>query len=372
MKRWLAVAFPIFAACVASEDPGPQSEPGEGTTTISVIAEQAPELVAVREGTDGPWLRAKRVSATEYQVFVQGPYSVLGVCGRTLRVVSQTLEDPGQVALPCGITKDARIEVSGQMSQPGVLHLGSVSARSDKPFWSFLMRVPASGDYDLVAVTAERVLVREAVSIRGSTTLAPIDLAEAAPLASVPFTVTNPRADEDLSASAYLVGPRLQSPTIYAGEPDAMKVAPSSVLNAEVTQRVGISGSRTEGTRHVSRANSRPFQLGDSTEFTLWAGLTDVTLSELDGAPTAAWSSAIEDLEHLRFEINAQWRYELEATASYLRVMQPQRVAFDVASAPGFLPQWQLAAGIPYQVTLFATRGTSVRDSYSLFQQLDR
>lgn len=372
MSRLLSAALPLLAACLAPDDPGPQSEPGEGTTTISVVAEQFPELVAVREGADGPWLRARRVHADEFQVFVRGPYSVLGVCGRSVRVVSQTLADPVQIALDCRVSQDARIEVLGQMSQPGVVHLGSISARSDKPFWNFLMRVPALGDFDLVAVTSERVLIREAVAIRGATRLQPIDLADATPLATVPLTVTNPRADEVLSASAYLVGPRLRSPELYSGALEAMKVAPSSVLSATVEQRVGISGSRTEGTRHVSRVHSRPFHMGDSTAVTLWDGLANVTIAELDGAPMATWSTPAHDLEHLRFEVNQQWRYELDLSSSYLQAVQPQRAAFDVASAPGFLPQWQLAAGSPYTVSLFASRGTSVRDSYTFFQQVNR
>ncbi len=372
MKRWLSVALPIFAACVSADDPGPQSEPGEGTTTISVVAEQFPELVAVREGTDGPWLRARQVHPNEFQVFVRGPYSVLGVCGRSVRVVSQTLADPAHIALDCGVIKDARIEVAGQMSQPGVVHLESSAARSETPFWSFLMRVPASGDFDLVAVTSERVLIREAVAIHGFTRLQPIDLADATPLATVPLTVTNPRADELLTASAYLVGPHLQSPTIYSGTLEAMKVAPSSVLSATVEQRIGIGGRRTEGTRQVLRAHSRPFHMGDSTAVTLWDGLANVTIAELDGAPMATWSTPAHDLEHLRFEVNQQRRYELDLSSSYLQTVQPQRAAFDVASAPGFLPQWQLEVGAPYTVSLFANRGTSVRDSYVLFQPFER
>lgn len=339
---------------------------------ISVVGEQPLELVAVREGADGPWLRARRVRPDEYQVFVRGPYSVLGVCGRSIRVVSQTLADPAQLPFDCGVRKDARIEVAGQMSQPGVVHLGSISARSETPFWNFLMRIPASGDFDLVAVTSERVLIREAVAIRGTTRLLPIDLAEATPLATVPFTVTNPRAGEEITASASLVGPRLPSAQLSFGAPDAVKVAPASALSATVEQRIGISGWRTDGARSVSRAHSRPFHIGDSTEVTLWDGLGNVTIAELEGAPLATWSAPAADLEHLRFEVNQQWRYELELTSSYLQAVQPQRVAFDVASAPGFLPQWQLAVGAPYTASLFASRGASVRDSYTLFQQFDR
>lgn len=231
------------------------------------------------------------------------------------------------------------------------------------------MRLPAAGVFDLVAVTSDRVLVRENLEVRQAMQLPQLDLSDAPLLTSAQFTVTNAIDGEAIGVTSYLVGPRLGYAPLASGPLEGTKVAPPSLLSTSVSQRIGVVGQRTEASRYVSRSTSHPFQVGDPTNVTLWNGLTEVSFDASSGEPMLGWAARADDIEHLRYEILQQRSYQMDVSGNYLRAMQPEHLGFDMESVPGLAAQWRLSLQSSYSVSVNARRGTSVRDSYLVWQQ---
>lgn len=369
MKNLIFALSPLIASCAVTAEPElefeAESDPALAVATvISIHADAPPELVAVREGT-GAWRRATQVRPTEYTATVRGPYSVLGACAGAVQVSSRTLSDAPTITLYCQQPAPADITVDGTMAQPGTVALGIYGRTSTTPNWSYSLQVPA-GEYDQVATTNDRLLLRRNLSLRASTTLPPLDLAAATPFSTVTFTPTNSFAGETQSVSTFLVGPRIDPQArIYRGSLSGAKVAPSSLLSAEVRQEVSLRSELATGSRYVLRSTRHPFQPGDPTSFTYWNPMAGVTFGVSNGLPVVSWTSRA-DMDYLFYSVYGASgsSYSMDVSRNYLRWLRTKRLAFDVASAPGFLPEWTLPVQYEHSVSLQAQLGTTSRVGY--------
>lgn len=371
MKNLFLALSPLVASCAISAEPEleleAESDPALAVTAvISIHADAPPELVAVREGT-GAWRRATQVRPTEYTATVRGPYSVLGACAGSIQVSSRTLSDTPTVNLYCQTPAPADITVSGTMAQPGTVALGLYGRSSTTPNWSYSLNVPA-GEYDQVATSSDRLLLRKNLSLRANTTLPPLDLAAATPFSTVTFTPTNSFAGETQSVSTFLVGPRIDPQArIYRGALSGAKVAPSSLLSAEVRQEVSLRSESTVGSRYVMRSTRYPFQVGGTTSFTYWNPMAGIAFGLSNGVPMVSWTSRA-DMDALFYSVYgvSGSSYSMEVSRSYLSTSRTKRLVFDVASAPGFRPEWVLPAQYEHSVSVQAQLGTTSRVGYLL------
>lgn len=370
MKKILIALGPLIAACALStEDPELERELESelsAATVISIHADAPPELVAVREGT-GAWRRATQVRPTEYTATVRGPYSVLGACAGAIQVSSQTLQDAPTVDLYCAPPAPADITATGSMVQPGTVGLGVYRRSSTTPSWSYSLQVPA-GDYDQVATTADRLMLRKNLSLRADTALPPLDLAAATPFSTTTFTPTHSFAGETQYVATFLVGPRLDPQAqIYRGPLTGAKVAPSSLLSSDVSQEVSLRSELLSGTRSLLRSTRYPFQTGGATSFSFWDPLAGVTFGTSNGRPMVSWTSRadMDALFYAAYGANGE-AYTMSVSRSYLKAMRSKRLVFDVTGAPGFRPEWRLPVEYEHSVSLQAQLGTTSRVGYAL------
>lgn len=369
MKNLLLALSPLIASCALNAEPELDLEADPSlavTAVISIHADAPPDLVAVREGT-GAWRRATQVRPTEYTATVRGPYSVLGVCAGSVQVASRTLSDAPTISLYCQPPAPSDITVGGTMTQPGMVALGIYGTSSSTSNWSYSLDVPA-GDYDLVATSSDRLLLRKNLSLRASTTLPPLDLAAATPFATATFTPTNSFAGETQSVSTFLVGPRIDPQArIYRGSLTSAKVAPSSLLASDVRQEVSLRSEATTGSRYVLRSTRYPFQVGGTTSFTYWNPMAGVAFGVSNGSPVVTWTSRA-DMDYLFYSVYgvSGASYSMEVSRNYLNASRSKRLVFDVASAPGFRPEWVLPVQYEHNVSAQAQLGTTSRMGYLL------
>lgn len=316
-------------------------------TTIKISSDQAPALVAFRDGLDGAWQTATKKTATSFEAVVHGPYVISVACdgaaGVSTRQIARTPEDAGDVAVTCAIAAPATHAITGHMAQAGRVQLGDAIASSATADWNVSLAVP-NGTYDLMARTDDQLVLRRAIAISGDLALTPaIDLAqEGVALADAAFTATNAAATETLVASVDLDRPTVPY-SIYRGPIATAKVAPDSALIATDKQSASLRATSTGGYRELRR----PFKVGGTTSFALPAALSGVAWEQKDGALAVSWGT-LPELDSFVVTVSGPAAaggkaksHDLELSPHFLAATGATRAAIDTDIA-GYKPEWKI------------------------------
>lgn len=348
-------------------------------TTILIELDEAPALVAFRDGLDGAWRAAATTSARTFEAEVHGPYVVAVVCEDPARGdVSMTqgaltTDDEHVIRMACGTPAPPAHSVTGHMVQAGSVHIGSAARRSPNPGWSFTLAA-GTGLVDLVAVSADRI-ARRAVAVDGDLALAtPIDLdQEGQPLLGVELTATNATPAESLVAS---VGLRTAASTalipVYRGPLAGARIAPDAALAATDAQSISVQA--TDGPRF--RALRRPFRAGGASAFTLPPPIAGAQI-ELERDRLVGRWTALPPFDYFHLYA-ANVPTDETASISHYVMMSPRFAAATGRSQieldtdlPGMKPAWRLDFTRAHWRGLFVQRQSSEIATSTLDELVD-
>jgi hypothetical protein len=350
---------------------------GDDTTTTPptlpiITFDQAPALVMIREGVDGPWQPPTMKSPTFYEAEVSGPYVVTAVCedpttGRVrTQQVARVPADTTTLTLSCATApSEPAIEhmITGHMVQAGLVQLGSSSAASDVADWDFQLSAP-SGSYDLIAASAERLVVRRKLVVDGDLVVtSPIDVAaEGTALVGVAFTAPNATADETVAVSVDLATPTTPLPArLYLGPVATAKAARTADLQTADTQRVAMRATHGGALRELRR----PFRIDDATEYALPEPLGGVQWTIEHGQLSTTWT-ALPPLDRLVMSASADGAHltthDLDMSPKFLAETGITHIAIDT-DIPGYKPAWRIDATRAYTRELTATQ--QVKDAFA-------
>jgi len=349
----------LLAAC--SDDTPVIDQPSLPIITF----DQAPALVMFHEGVDGPWQPATMKSPTFYEIDVSGPYVVTAVCedpstGRArTQQVARALGDTTTLTLSCAMApSEPPIEhvITGHMVQAGLVQLGSSSDASDVADWDFQLSAP-SGSYDLIAASAERLVVRRAVVVDGDLVVtSPIDVAaEGTALVDVAFTAPNATADETVAVLVDLATPTTPLPArLYLGPAATAKAARTGELLSADTQRVAVRATHGGALRELRR----PFRIDDATEYALPEPLGGVQWAIEHGQLSTTWTT-LPPLDRLAMSARSSddaviATHDLDMSPQFLAETGITHIAIDT-DIPGYKPAWRIDVTRPYTRELTAT-----------------
>lgn len=341
----LGLALTSFAACGDSGGDDGDGPPG-GPTTVAIKADAELQLVMVREGAQGQWRAAQKLTPTTFAAEVHQVYTVLAVCpeanGANVSVFSYALDDEPEIEVVC-LPRPDTFAVTGTMVQPGFATLDGVRATGAQANWPFEFHVGA-GSYDLIAVTPERVGVQRGIAVSADLALpTPVDVVQqGAALVDTDFTITNPNAGERTEVGVFMVTPHNQPQArIYLGALGGAKVVPTSVLVADEKQEVSVRSYNEVGALKVMHSSRRPFRAGDSAAFTLWDPFTQFRFVADSGALSATWASRSE-VSYLFFFLNGEVgsSHFFATSQKYLEASPTTSTSLDLRSVPGYKAEW--------------------------------
>ncbi|NVB84834.1 MAG: hypothetical protein HOV81_41070 [Kofleriaceae bacterium] len=244
-----------------------------------------------------------------------------------------------------------RIEVSGRMLQAGAVYMRGDSAMSTSAPWPYTLVVESgTSTAALVAVGADRMLIRRGIDVSSPAALDAIDLSsDGTPTVAKPLTLVNgPTAEETLSAALWWSGVGL--PVSFA----TFRPPPASLVGSETLQMT--IEARTE--RELRYCYGR--YTDDRTSYTLPAALTGVSFTESGDIAGATWGTRPPMMDGVALDVEAQTAEGLrlvtvEASPSWLAATGATSLAFDV-SPPGFDPSWKIDLSGPYYRALVTWR----------------
>ncbi|HEU4734808.1 MAG TPA: hypothetical protein VFT22_43250 [Kofleriaceae bacterium] len=316
---------------------------------MEVSGDVAPIFVAFRDG-DGDWQRATVVTPTKYGLSVQGPsYMVTIVCeseDHTLQILQlgRTVKESHDLVVPC--RSAAKLNpVPGVMVQAGQVQLGesSVDAAAGK---SFTLNASA-GSHDLIASTADRIVVRREVAVvaEGQAAIPQIDLsAEGSDLAEVALTVDGAAEDEAVQAKVSVVTPTTSAGApIYSGAVNAVKIAPEAALKDTDVQTVAVVA--TSGA--AQRTLQRKFRVGGAAAFKLPDPI-DGAHWKVEGDQLVATWSKLPELDSLVARVagvtadpSQQIVQTIELSDGFVSAAGITRAEFD-SEIPGYHAEWKV------------------------------
>jgi len=360
------------SGCDDTDSPPVDTTPGV-TITIATVTPAA--LVAFRDGLDGPWQAASMKSPSMFEAEVHGPYVVTIVCQDPSRglystfQLANTPDDDRALMQTCDYTFPTRVPVTGHMVQAGRVQIEDALRTSSTADWDFNLSV-LGGTHDLMALAADQIVLRRALSFTGATTVTPqIDVTrEGTPLADVAFTATNATPTETLVAAVSLekATSLLQ---IFSGPIATAKVAPDSVLLPADAQTVSIQASAGTSLRSLRR----PFRVGGNTEYTLPAPVVGAKWEVAAGNLSASWS-AIPDFSV--FSIDVSGASDPSKFQNQYLFLSPRFVAATgITSAtidtdiPGFKPEWRVSFTRSYYRRMFVQRVVDTEISSSMVSE---
>lgn len=353
MTNWIA-------GCDDAESPG---EP----VTVEIAADKAPALVAFRDGLDGNWQAATMKTPTSFEAEVHGPYVITVACedpalgNFMISQIARTPDDEHSITLSCDLAAPSTHAVTGHMAQAGTIQMGNEIAISDTPDWDFALAVPA-GTYDLMARTADRVVLRRAIAVADDVALtSTIDaLQEGTALTDVAFSATNAAPAEALTASVDLEQPAPLAPfEVYQGPLAAAKVVPDSALAATDKQTAAVRATTDGGYRSLRR----PFRAGGDTAYKLPAPLTGVAWEQAGGKLAVSWGT-LPAFDSLIVSVSGGadpakiHSHNLKLSPRFVEATGLTRVDIDTEIA-GYKPAWKIDFAGAYSRELFVQHTAS-------------
>lgn len=327
-----------------------------------------PTLYLRYRNADGAWLHPERVSpeSTTYRMRVTSTYEVVA---RWL-----TVDDESEVALYHFTSDDVPIiysalrpttsetpstAIAGRMLQAGAVYVRGDSATSSSAPWDFALDASSgTGTAALVAVGADRMLVRRGIDITSPAAIADIDLdADGTTTTVAPLTIANgPEADETLTASLSWSGIGVSLPVSPATfqPPPASLVQPSEVLQLHVEARTATTLRYSAG-----------WFTDERTTFALPPALEGVSFGATGDTVTATWNKLLPTMDGVGMRLIAdrgnRHIVTVEASPSWLAATGATSLAFDV-SPPDFDPSWGVDPSQPHTRQLAAYRNGVLPD----------
>jgi hypothetical protein len=382
MKNSFAPSFALLAACAAapletpdrdssevskdsSADLSGRGEHPQVLTAIAIQTDVPPQMVLYREGT-GPWLPAQRLKATTYEAMVSGPYTVLVVCplenGPYSSLTSQTLQDELLVQNYCAF-EDLPVQVTGTVVQPGMVNLSNSFQLSRVPGWSYSLPT-YRGVHDLVAASADHLLIMRDLTVNDDLALPPLDLAQqGVALVTAPVTVTNPFPGEILSGAAFLRTPGASQSIIYRG-PLPARLPPGSALGRRDRLDLSVRSQIREGNYFTFRAARRQVFNASPTPVTQWDPIVNLQMGTgASGDSAASWTS-LQPHDWLSYVAYDDLGVTMDhlMSSSYLAATGGHQVVL-ATDAPGFGDEWRLDLS-SYTRSFLVIREGATRYSY--------
>jgi hypothetical protein len=355
--RKALLAF-VLAACsndihghtmVIVDGPGsgsasPDAPIQSGPNSVKLDFFGTPDLIVYRDGT-GPWVVPAMASGA-YQLHVTDDYQVVAACSfaavagnEDSEQLNATFSDGAEQFMFCGSggASGTPFAVTGQMLQPGSVHLEDSAMGSTSP-WSFSLNVDA-GTHELVAVGATQMLIRRNLALAAATALPDVDLTAGTAYTPVTATVTGAIATDSIQIrSGLYTGDDFA--TLSDTTDSTIVYAPAALLVQNDQGQVDVE------VENMAKTTSRSAFVFDATPttFTLPPVLTGVTFGT--STPIAAtWGTlpAYDNVGIVAFGGTAVSFAEqnLSATKAWLTKAGVTTLAF-ASDATGYNPAWNV------------------------------
>lgn len=351
---------------------GPYPDPPYGPVIFETSIE--PALVLVRDGRDGNWAPVRRLTATSYRARPLQPYTVLVVClpagGGAITELRSEMPAYGSTSISIPCTEEAKpFVVSGTMAQPGSVSLGGERASSTQPGWSFALPARA-GTQDLIAVSADRVLVQRGLQVTADLTLPLLDPAQnGAALVELSVGVSA-LPGETLSAATYVRTEHSPPVEVHRGlPPKRSPPSPSEQTLVRFFADRPIDGGITR--RTVELAYDPMFTSHIDVAWEPFAELHRLSgpRGEVSWQPLGLQLPGTTQLQVIGA---GGRRVNHVATGFYLDRAQQRSLSTGV-DAPGYLPEWRIDPALPYDLSFETTRRASpaaLTETYRIEQRI--
>lgn len=344
-----------------------------GTITLDTTGE--PDLVAIKLGT-GDW-QVVEPAGNHYEIAVDDPYIVAVACNDVAGLFdtylfARTPADDGELSAPCtgeGPPLDSRLQ--GTAVQAATITLGFSRFDTSDANQPFDLEA-SSGPHELIAQTDTAILIRRDLVLSGTTQLpAPLDVeseGEALVITDVPLDTA---PDESPFGFVRLLTEHGTFASAF-GDPNALPLAPDSVLTAADRQTVFLSAARGDLTRSVTLVDVRA---DTAFDVTLPDHLEGVALAEVGGTIAATWGVLPE---HDLIDLNLQQTidgsillfHDLEISPAYADAMGTA-ITLDLA-IPGFDPDAVVDVTLPYERAFSVSKDSeSLRATSQLFESVN-
>lgn len=287
----------------------------------------------VRFRTNGGEWQEPLDTGDGYELAVYDDYELVAACanefGSDVGYVASTVEESPSTYIPCYPilpSNGGQVAVTGTMKQPGSLYMIDRDA-GDTPNWSFDLAI-SLGTHDLIALDADRAVVKRDLEILADTTLPAIDTAEGELLVDRVFT-TDAAVDEDVTTSLLWFTGNSMAYIPLGGT--AVKVPPVSLTQLSDVRYLSIDAASNDGYRTVYLTDAAA---GSSIEFL--PRLEGVAFND-DGV---TWSGDLpgtdadlylyEGLKSITMSVSAGW------------IAGRNKIAVDT-DIPGFDPAWRIS-----------------------------
>ncbi|MGE0397935.1 MAG: hypothetical protein AB7T06_14645 [Kofleriaceae bacterium] len=293
-----------------------------------------PLLLASRDD-DGTWTAIAATDLNEYMFEATNRHAIAMVCGdvvtgfRTDVVLRTRFDaDPFFFCSNTGGLPPQRFELTGEMMQPGEVHMEATDAGTTSP-WTFELSV-SGGTHDLIAYGDSAVLLQRNLSVTANATLPAIDLAQA----GVAYETTavllgNALGDETVETVSTVFTQNDLSDYTRAGT--TVYSLPASLLAANDFQFAEIRATTPTTSRSAS------IDIGGATPMiTLMPRLEGITFTEHG----ASWTALPASTARIRTITGGAKNYaSVEATGGYLAGDTEVAVMLDI---PGFDDAWRV------------------------------
>jgi hypothetical protein len=337
MQTWMMIVVASsLLACTGDGDGDGDVQPDAPTQlrypiSVEVFGEE-PLLVAYADA-DGPWFVIPTSPSNMYSFEATSRHAIVIVCGaapavRTSIVLRSHSDDPPP--LYCLPQRGASvIPVTGQMMQPGEVHMGGTDAGTTSP-WTFEFQTSAAV-HDLFAFGESSVLVQRDIAVTTTTTLPLIDLANGMPYEQTAILLQNASADESIETVT-----TVQTDDSYASYRRSGTIL-SSLPQSMLTMLDYQHGEVQASTRTTLRTHRVEPGAPVST-IELMPALQDVQLTTV-GASWGMLPASTKSVRLITADEDANL-LTVEATGAFLR--GDTSLSFDL-DIPGYDDAWRVA-----------------------------
>lgn len=346
----------LVGACL--DEAAPVEIAARHVKIVTVELSEPPTAIAYRDERAGTWRAPAQVTPRRFELAVSGPYRLTVICDEpeaaTVRVhqLARTPEDGRSLALACN-TNPSPYQIRGTIAQAARVSLGEARVFPDAGE-TFEIGA-ARGRQTLVAITDTAVAVRRNLVVKHDRTIAPIDVArEGAALVPTVFTASNLDGTETGATAVIFADIGGTSAFVFAGDPTAARVVPSSLLHPRDDQWVTLAIHDPISGRTVTRR----YRTGDSTTFPLPLDRLGPVVFD-DFAVTWSTLPAYENIELLfaafSFETFVDVQHRLDLSPRFVDATGATGAALDL-DVPGMRPEWLIDPDSEYQRFIEASR----------------
>jgi hypothetical protein len=359
----------------------------DGSASLRIETEASPLLLVHRDDGATAWTSVPVAGKTDFELEVADRHELIIVCERTgahrqiaVTQYARTVDDGDELL---GLCPSYPFVVSATVAQPGAVAFGSALAISTATSWQ--LSLPArAGAFDLFLFGGayfklETVGARRDIAVTGDLDLGVLDFSQETmqPLVPRTFTATNARAEEEPSAIPRIVKGEVSFIVPIAGDDATALLIPEASLTSAERQLVEVSAS-VRPPRNEALNTDRTFiaSPAQASPVTLPEPIGEPSLTHQSPRSIATWTS-LPDYDQLVFSRftsaadRSRKLHELRMSRSYAAATNLAQLVLDFQEIPGFLPEWELAAGLEPGFDFSAERGSRTEEG-STFSSASR